>query len=256
MPFPRHVECDTMDILGRLFGDGKTPSERQLKKAVKQVTQTHGDAAPRVAAMERLAAWGTPGAAKALLRRFTIQVAQATMDSEEKQYTVTLISGVGQAAVAPILGYLRTEGEVTWPIRALREILPAEEFHKALRDVLEDLAEGYTRWPQAKAVMIEHLPDEAFPLASETVLKLLQDDDDDVCIAAIDFIARNADEELRRGLLQTFLDAEARPRVQGYVLGVFCEQQWPVKGFRKKIEESIIEPFYLTSKGTVKRRAR
>ena len=60
----------------------------------------------------------------ALLRRFTVQVAQETMDLEEKQYTVQLLTRMGRVAVEPILSFLRSEPEVTWPVRALHEILP------------------------------------------------------------------------------------------------------------------------------------
>ncbi len=244
-----------MDLLKSLFGTGAEPSERQIRRAIKQVTQTHGDAAVRVSAMERLAGWRSPEAAAALLRRFTVQVPQATMDLEEKQYTVKLLVGSGRAAVEPILKYLRTEPEVTWPIRALRQILPQDEFVAALSEVLGSLSTGYERWPEAKKVLVEHIPDEAFPIMRDTALRILQDDDDDVCIAAIDYLARNGDEEVRDALLQTFLNAESRPRVRGRILDQFCELEWPVKGYRKRMEELIEEPFYLTSKGTVKRRS-
>src|SRR5881409_1430085 len=126
-----------MGLLDKILAKDKGPSPRQLHRAMKQVTQIHGDAATRVGALERLAEWGTPEAASTLLRRFTVQVSQGSMDLEEKQYTVRLITQIGRPAVEPILQYLRTEGEVTWPVRALREILPYEEFYHALRSVLE-----------------------------------------------------------------------------------------------------------------------
>jgi len=204
--------------------------------------------------MERLADWRTPEAVAALLRRFTVQVPQASMDQDEKQYTVQLIVRAGRVAVEPILQYLRTEPEVTWPVRALRDILAAEEFTALLKQVLDDMTGTYARWPEAKAVLIQHLPDEAFPRVRETVVRFLEDDDDDVCIAAVDYLVRQGDEEVRERLLQTFLDAESRPRVRGRILDQFCDHDWPVKGFRKKMEEAITDPFYLTSKGTVKRR--
>ena len=244
-----------MDLLRNLFSGKSGPSDRQIRRAIKQVTQTHGDAAVRVSAMERLAGWKTPEAAAALLRRFTIQVPQATMDLEEKQYTVQLLVRIGNAASEPIIQYLRTEPEVTWPLRALREILPQQEFVAAIQNLLEHMSTGYTRWPEAKKVLIEHLPDEAFASIRDTALKSIEDDDDDVCIAAIDYLARNGDEDVREHLLQVFLNADARPRVRGRILDHFCELEWPVKGYRKKIEEAIEEPFYLTSKGTVKRRS-
>jgi hypothetical protein len=243
-----------MDLFRKLFSDSEGPSERQIKRALKAAIQTHGDAANRLAGMEKLASWKTTESAAALLRRFTIQVPQETMDLEEKQYTVRLLTGMGRIAVDPIRNFLRTEAEATWPLRALREILPKEEFIAALKETLELLESGYTRWPEAKVVMIEHLPAEAFPLVRETLLRFLQDEDDDVCIAVAFYLARNEDEEVRERLIETLLNAEARPRVRGRIFELFCEREWAVKGFRKKVEEVIQEPFYLTAKGTVKRR--
>ena len=77
-----------------------------------------------------------------------------------------------------------------------------------------------------------------------------------MCIAAVDYLVRRGDEEVRERLLQTFLNAEARPRVRGRILDHLCDHDWPVKGYRKKMEEAITDPFYLTSKGTVRRRVK
>jgi HEAT repeat protein len=245
-----------MDILRRIFGGGDGPSEGQIKRALKQVIQIHGDPAARLGAMERLSSWRTPDSARALLRRFTVQVLQATMDQEEKQYTVRLLVQIGEPAVEPILEYLRTEPEVTYPVQALRQLLSPEDYVKALQGVLERLSGTYTRWPEAKTVLLQSLPDDAFPRVRESVLRCLHDDDDDVCIAAAQYLARNGDEEAREHLIEVFLDAESRPRVRGSILDFFCEREWPVKGYRKKVEEAISDPYYLTAKGTVKRRPR
>jgi HEAT repeat protein len=245
-----------MNLIQKIFGSKEGPSERQIKRALKQVIQTHGDQSVRLGAMDRLAGWKTPEAAKALLRRFTIQVPQASMDQEEKQYTVRLLAQMRETAVAPILEYLKTEPEVTYPLHALREILSPAEYLKALENALDQLAGTYTRWPEAKTVLIEHLPDEAFPQMESKVLRFLQDDDDDVCIAAAHYLARNGGEEAREQLIQIFLEVDSRPRVRGSILDFFCEREWPVKGYRKKVEEVISDPYYLTAKGTIKRRSR
>lgn len=244
-----------MEFFSRIFSTQSGPSERQIRRAIKQITQIHGEAGTRVAAMERLSSWRTPEAAGALLRRFTVQTPQASMDLEEKQYAVKLLADMGKIAVEPILAYLRTEPDVTFPVQALGRILPPEEFHKSLTDILTGLSTGYTRWPEAKAVMIGHLANEAFPQVRETLIHFLEDEDDDVCIAAIDYVARNGDEAIREKLLQVFFEAESRPRVRGRILDHFCETEWPVKGYRKRMEETIALPFYLTAKGTVKRKS-
>jgi len=244
-----------MGFFRKIFSSEPGPSESQIRRALKQIIQMHGEAATRVAAMERLASWRTPEAAAALLRRFTVQTPQASMDLEEKQYAVKLLVEMGQTAVQPILGHLNAEPDVTYPVQALKMILSPAEFHKALTDILASLSTGYTRWPEAKAVFIAHLSDDAFSQVSETVIHSLEDEDDDVCIAAIDYLARNGDEIIREKLIQLFLESEGRPRVRGRILDQFCEREWPVKGYRKKMEEAISLPFYLTSKGTIKRRS-
>jgi hypothetical protein len=244
-----------MEFFRKIFSGQDGPSQRQIRRAIKQITQIHGEAGGRVAAMERVASWKTGEAAAALLRRFTVQTPQASMDLEEKQYAVRLLVGMGKIAVDPILKYLRTEPDVTYPVRALKEILTPDEYHGALQDILTSLSAGYTRWPEAKSVLIDHLADEAFSQVSETVTRFLEDEDDDVCISAVDYLARNGDDAIRVKLLETFLESESRPRVRGRILDHFCEREWPVKGFRKKMEEAIAQPFYLTSKGTVKRKS-
>jgi hypothetical protein len=244
-----------MEFLRKFFSGQEEPTERQIRRATKQVTQPHGEAATRVAAMERLSSWRTAEAAAALLRRFTIQTPQASMDLEEKQYTVRLLVNMQKVACEPILRHLRTEPDVTWPVRALREILPSDEYHAALTRLLDDFSSGYTRWPEAKSVLIEHLADEAFAQVRDTVLRFLDDEDDDVCIAAIDYLVRNQDEEVRGSIIELFLAAGERPRVRGRILEHLCEKEWQVKGYRKRVEEIIELPYYLTSRGTVKRKS-
>ncbi|MDR1727661.1 MAG: hypothetical protein LBT74_07000 [Acidobacteriota bacterium] len=244
-----------MGIFSRLFAsDDAGPSEGQIRRAVKQVTQLHGEAATRVAAMERLAGWGTPPAAAALLRRFTVQTPQASMDLEEKQYAVKLLAGMGEVAVKPILDYLRTEPDVTFPVQALKRILPPGAFYEALLGVLDALSVGYARWPEAKTVLIANLGADAFPHAGETVRRFLDDDDDDVCVAAVDCLVRNGDEAVREKLIQVYLAADGRPRVRGGILDRFCEKAWDVKGHQKEVNAVIAPPFHLSSKGVVRRR--
>ena len=243
-----------MGFLDRLFSSDETePSEGQIRRAIKQVTQIHGEAANRVGAMERLAAWRTPESAAALLRRFTVQAPQASMDLEEKQYAVKLLTEMGEIAVNPIISWLKAEPDVAHPVVALKNICSIERYHAALAEVFEALSSGYTRWPEAKVTLVAGLEDEAFPHVGETIFSFLDDDNDDVCIAAADYIVRNGDEAARNKLIQVYLAAEGRPRVRGRILDHFAERKWSVRDHKKEVDAVIFEPFYLTSKGVVKR---
>ena len=243
-----------MGFFSRLFSSDETePSEGQIRKAIKQVTQTHGEAASRIVAMERLAAWRTPESASALLRRFTIQTPQASMDLEEKQYTVKLLTEMGEIAVNPIIVWLKTEPDVAHPVQALKKICSPEKYLIALLEVLESLSSGYSRWPETKVILIGGLEDEAFPQTEEMICRFLDDDNDDVCIAAADYLARNGGETARDKLIQVYIAAEGRPRVRGSILDHFHEHGWSVGKHKKNVEIVISPPFYLTSKGIVKR---
>ena len=244
-----------MGFFSRLFSSEEAgPSESQIRRAIKQVTQTHGEAANRVGAMVRLASWGTPESAAALLRRFTVQTPQASMDLEEKQYTVKLLTEMGETAVNPIITWLKTAPDVAFPIQALKNICSQERYHATLVDVLEALSSGYSRWPEAKVVLIDGLEDEAFPQVGETVFRFLDDDNDDVCIAAADYLARNGGEIAREKLVSVFLAADGRPRIRGRILDHFQEREWSFGKNKKDAETLISPPFYLTTKGVVKRR--
>ena len=244
-----------MRIFSRLFSsDEAEPSEGQIRRAIKQVTQTHGEAANRIGAMQRLACWSTPESAAALLRRFTVQTPQASMDLEEKQYAVKLLTEMGEIAVNPIVTWLKTAPDVAFPVQALKNICPTEKYRAALAEVLEAISSGYARWPEAAVVLIAGLEDEAFPQIGEIVFRFLDNDNDDVCIAAVDYLARNGEEAVREKLVEIYLAADGRPRVRGRILDHFHEQRWGVGKYKKDIENLISPPFYLTSKGIVKRR--
>jgi HEAT repeat protein len=81
----------------------------------------------------------------------------------------------------------------------------------------------------------------------------LSDDDDDVRIAAIEALSE-VGEAVREPLLEAFLEAYDRPRIRIKIAEVFAEREWPVKGFRPKIEETLPEGFHLTAKGLVRRK--
>ena len=243
-----------MGLFSRLFSsDEAEPSEGQIRRAIKQVTQTHGEAANRIGAMHRLAEWRTPESAAALLRRFTVQTPQASMDLEEKQYAVKLLTEMGEIAVDPIITWLKTAPDVAFPVQALKNICSPEKYHALLVEVLDALSSGYVRWPEAAVVLIAGLDDEAFPRAGETVFRFLDDDNDDVCIAAADYLAHNGGEAAREKLIQVFLAVDGRPRVRGRILDHFHERGWGVGKCKKEVEAVIFTPFYLTSKGIVKR---
>jgi len=230
------------------------PSPKQIDKLVKRLTEPGGEDGPRIEAAEKLSEWGTAEALYALLKRFTISSKVITGDIEEKRMVVRMLVEKGKKAVDPILRFLGDHHQVEWPVQALSEILPREELVPKLVDILEKVAASseFTP-PEHKSDLIRAMRGHVSPEIATVLRRFLSDDDDDVRIAAIEAISE-VGEEVREPLLEAFLEADDRPRIRIKIAEMFADHEWPVRGYRPRIEETLPEGFHLTSKGVVRRR--
>jgi HEAT repeat protein len=230
------------------------PSTKQIDKIVKRLTEPQGEDAPRIEAAQKLADWGTPEATYALLKRFTISSKQLSQDIEEKRMVVRMLVEKGRGAVEPILRFLGTHHQVEWPIQALAEILPREEFVPKLVEALEKVAaaSAFTP-PEHKSDLIRAMRGHITPEIAAALKQFLSDDDDDVRIAAVEALAE-VGEDMREPLMEAFLQAEDRPRIRIKIADLFSDHDWPVKGYRPKVEQTLPEGFHLTAKGLIRRR--
>jgi HEAT repeat protein len=229
------------------------PSPKSIERLVKRLTEPGGEEGPRVEAAEKLAEWGTPESLYGLLKRFTISSKVITQDIEEKRYVVRLLVEKGDDAVAPILQFIKKNHQVEWPVQALAQVLTRDDLVPKLVEALEYVGEGEFTSPEHRTSLIKAVHGLVTPEIATPIRKFLTDDDDDVRIAAIHALAELG-EPMREPLLESYIDSEDRPRIRIAVCEVFADQEWPVKGFRPKIEESLPDGFHLTSKGLIRRR--
>jgi HEAT repeat protein len=232
----------------------QAPTTKQIEKVVKRLTEPQGEDGPRIEAAQKLAEWGTPDALYGLLKRFTISSKVITQDIEEKRMVVRMLVERSNEAVEPILRFLGTHHQVEWPIQALSEILPREELVPKLVSALEKVAaaSAFTP-PEHKSDLIRAMRGHVTPEIAAVLKQFLSDDDDDVRIAAIDAIAE-VGEDMREPLLEAFLETDDRPRIRIKIAEIFADHDWPVKGYRPKVEQTLPEGFHLTAKGVIRRR--
>ena len=221
---------------------------------MKRLTEPQGEDSPRIEAAEKLGEWGTPDALYGLLKRFTISSKNLTQDIEEKRMVVRMLVAKGRDAVDPIVRFVSSHHQVEWPIQALSEILPREELTPKLVAALEKVAaaSAFTP-PEHKSDLIRAVRGHATPEIAAVLKQFLSDDDDDVRIAAIEAI-EEVGEEMRETLLEALIEADDRPRIRIKVAEVFADHDWPVKGYRPKVEQTLPEGFHLTAKGQIRRR--
>jgi HEAT repeat protein len=236
------------------FKRNQPPSNRQIDKLVKRLTESQGEDAPRIEAAEKLADWGTPEALYALLKRFTISSKVITQDIEEKRMVVRMLVDKGSDAVEPILRFISHHHQIEWPVQALSQILPREELVPKLVETLEKVAaaSAFTP-PEQKSDLIRAMKGHVTPEIAAVLRQFLSDDDDDVRIEAIDAIAE-VGEDMREALLESFLASEDRPRIRIKIAETLADRDWPVKGYRPKVEQTLPDGFHLNAKGLVRRR--
>jgi HEAT repeat protein len=195
----------------------------------------------------------TPEATFALAKRFTISSKVITQDIEEKRMVVRLLVDKGESAVEPILRFLKSYHQVDWPVQALTQILPKEQLVPKLVDVLENVALNPFTSPEHRTSLIKAMQGHVTPEIAATLKKSLEDDDDDVRIAAIHAISE-VGEDVREPLLEALINSDDRPRIRIAVAELFADKDWPVKGYRPSVEANLPEGFHLTAKGLIRRR--
>ncbi len=228
-------------------------SQKQIDRAVKRLTEPHGEEGPRIEAAERLFEWGTPEAILGLVKRFTISSLVITQDVEEKRMVVEMLVEKGPEAVGPILRFMKIHHQVDWPVQALARILPEKELIDHLIEIIETVAESEFTASEHRVSLLRAIQGHVTEEMSATLQTFLVDSDDDVRIVAIEALA-SLGQTVRERLLEVFLEAEDRPRIRRQIAEIFSDQEWPVKGFRPKIEETLPDGFALNAKGLIRRR--
>src|SRR5262249_32325371 len=247
--------CEDGMVVQRIldFFRGNPSSPQQIERLVKRLTETGGEDGPRIEAAEKLADLGTREATYALLKRFTISSKVITQDIEEKRMVVDFLVEKGRDAVDPILAFLQAYHQVEWPVQALTRILPQDEWAPQLVEVLQNVAQNPFTSPEHRTSLIKAMQGHVTPEIAETLKKSLEDDDDDVRIAAIQAIAE-VGENVRESLLQSFIESSDRPRIRIAVAELFADHDWPVKGYRPTIEQNLPEGFYVTAQVMIRRK--
>lgn len=228
------------------------PTSKQIARAVKRLTESHGEEAPRIEAAQKLLEWGTPESLFGLTKRFTMSSRVITQDIEEKRMVVEMLVECGEAAVEPLLRFMKTYHQVDWPVQALARIVGKDQLANHLVKIIQTVAESEFAPPEHRVSLIRAVQGYVTPEMRATLESFLEDADDDVRLATVEALAELG-EPIRECLIETFLKSADRPRICRRIVEIFADKSWDVKGFRPKIEASLPSGFRLNAKGVIQR---
>ena len=241
-----------LDFIG--IGGGEEGKVRRLQK---KAMEKFGPPENRQGAIEELGELGTEPAIEALLMRYTIRVDPGITDDEEKARVLALIVQVGAAALPAVKRFILGRDEISWPLRALADLLPEAEVVKFLVEVARKVGTEYSRVPEKKVLLLHALLNHKASEITPVVLPFLEDMEDQVQIAAAEVIVRQQDPAGREPLLQHFLKAHetSNARVREALAGLLADSPWDVKGYTPKVEAALPPAYKLDSKGKVQHRS-
>lgn len=238
-----------MALKDLLTADGR--KKFRLERLTKTLLERYAQSEARMEAAEKLRSIGTPQAIHSLARRFSATSENLGIDQDEKQHVRNMLVAFGDAAVEPVIRYIRSYDRVTWAIQVLEELQPVDVLVKFLFEALHEGDPVYIRGEKATQIIkaLESMED---PSIVEGVIPCLESPDDTVRIAAIECLEKKADESAREPLLEALVNPdEDSARVRTRIAEALLKLGWDVKGFRKKVEENLPEGFRVTSKGRV-----
>ena len=229
----------------------------KVKRLGKKLTEKFGPPENRQKAIAVLAEMATPEAISALLLRFTVNSDSRITDAEEKQTVFDHLVAAGEDAVAPLRAFLREKNSVSWAMRALAEIVPAEELLDLVLQELQRLANEYSRDPEKKVQLLHWLTEHHVavdPRLAAAAQPFLGDMSDDVKIAALAVLLQQKDPGVREPLLQALVDEDQSARVRKELTAALADLGAGVQGYREKVEAVIQEPYFVDKAGLLKKR--
>lgn len=234
------------------FGSKEEREKKRIRDLGKKAQERYGDTLARTKALEALRDLGTDDAIAVLLNRFNTTTEPQINDAEEKDYVFEIVTGFGERAVPELKKYLSRSDSVSWGLRCLDALVPADEVVATLVEILERLAREYSREPDKKLLLINHLADHVDPRVPPAVRPFLDDPADDVRIAAMACLVKQGDVESREPLIHRFLEDEA-PRVRTAAAHAIADLKVGIQGYRERVESALPEGWHVDRSGVVKK---
>lgn len=212
-----------------LFGLFAKKSDTDLlKKHAERATNRRAQAVDRWDAIQALLKIGTPEAIEALLPRFTFYVDPSITDQDEKDSAFEGITRAGEAAIAPIVAFMRRAESISWPLKMLDRVASPTVVIEKLTELLAEMDVEYERDPQRKIQVLAALEERRDPRVAPSVLRFLRDANETARFHAVATLLSQPEAAEHRDALVACLLAEDSVRVRNRILDAFASLAWDV----------------------------
>jgi len=202
---------------------GLFSKEKALQRTIEKATNKLAQQADRWAALEKLKEEGTDNALVGLCKRFAITSTKGVEDEAEKLWVVDTLVAKGEAALAPLVRYMKTAERLAFPLKVLERIASREKVLQVVDQMLATEPPGYVRIPERRIDLLRWFA-EWKPATDDDVVgrftPYVTDFDENVRFTAIDGMATRDPAKIAPPLLAALLRPEEE---SGRIKRAICE---------------------------------
>jgi len=207
----------------------KKNAQSPVQKLAAKAADKRGMAPDRWEALQALARIDSEEAVEALLHRFTFYVDPSITDQEEKESVFESIVSKGATAVEPLKRFIKKSESLSWPLKMLDRVLPAEQVLAILVDLTSAMDTEYERDPTRKLQLLAELENRRGEGVLQVVLPFLKDVNETARFHAAGAIFAQENAAEAREALAELLGREESMRIKARVLDGFAGLGWAVE---------------------------
>jgi HEAT repeat protein len=239
-------------------GDAKAPAKaktkeanpRELARLARVVSNKMSQNYDRQEAIDQLSAMANVDSARALLRRFDFSMEPSIVDQDEKEAAARGIAAAGMAALEPIHAYCARAESLTWPLKVLRQIVPADQIVTELLTLLDQFDTEYMRNPEPKIQLVTLLGEYKTDEVREAVEPFLGDVNESVRFHASGTLFSLGNPESAEPLIAALAEEESL-RVKNRIARGLEQAGWVLPEALAQRASSALPPGYSIRDGKV-----
>lgn len=211
---------------------GLFSKEKSLQRTIEKATNKLSQQPDRWGALEKLKEDGTDAALFGLCRRFAITSMKGVEDEAEKLWVVDALVEKGDAALPPLVRYMKSANQLAFPLRVLERIASRDKVIEVVDELFATETPGYVRMPERRIDLLRWFA-EWKPVTDDELISRLTpyvtDFDENVRFTAIDGMATRDPAKIAPPLLAALVRPEEESgRIKRAIVEVLEKSQAPL----------------------------
>jgi hypothetical protein len=228
----------------------KEANPRELARLARVVSNKMSQNYDRQEAIDQLSVMANVDSARALLRRFDFSMEPSIVDQDEKEAAARGIVAAGMAALEPIHAYCARAESLTWPLKVLRQIVPADQIVAELLTLLDQFDTEYMRNPEPKIQLVTLLGEYRTEEVREAVEPFLGDVNESVRFHACGTLFSLGNSESAEPLVAALAEEESL-RVKNRIARGLEQAGWVLPEALAQRASGALPPGYIVRDGKV-----